>query len=61
MGFEEYFDAGGVMIVEWADKFPQLLPAGHLGVFIRIMATEQRCVQWMTSDMSYMRYFLHAS
>lgn len=60
MGFEEYCDAGGVTLVEWADKFPQLLPAVRLEVSIRIIAPEQRCVQWMTSHMSYVRYFLHA-
>ena len=30
IGFEEYCDAGGIIIVEWADKFPQLLPAVRL-------------------------------
>ena len=28
IGFEEYLDAGGVLAIEWADKFPDLLP-GH--------------------------------
>ena len=27
IGFEEYLDAGGVLAIEWADKFPALLPA----------------------------------
>ena len=26
IGFEEYLDAGGVLAIEWADKFPALLP-----------------------------------
>lgn len=26
IGWEEYFDEAGVMVVEWADKFPQSLP-----------------------------------
>jgi tRNA threonylcarbamoyladenosine biosynthesis protein TsaE len=28
IGWDDYLDAGGVCLVEWADKFPALLP-GH--------------------------------
>ncbi len=28
LGWEEYLEAGGVCVVEWADKFPELLPPG---------------------------------
>lgn len=28
IGWDDYLDAGGVVIVEWADKFPALLPQG---------------------------------
>ena len=27
VGWDDYLDASGVAIVEWADKFPELLPA----------------------------------
>jgi tRNA threonylcarbamoyladenosine biosynthesis protein TsaE len=60
IGFEEYLEARGVVIVEWADKFPQLLPAERLEVYIRIAASGRRCMQWMAYDMFYGRYFLHA-
>jgi tRNA threonylcarbamoyladenosine biosynthesis protein TsaE len=26
IGWDDYLDAGGVVIVEWADKFPELMP-----------------------------------
>ena len=26
LGWDEYLEAGGVVVVEWADKFPELLP-----------------------------------
>ena len=26
LGWDEYLEAGGVVIAEWADKFPELLP-----------------------------------
>ena len=60
IGFEEYLAARGVVIVEWADKFPELLPPVHLEVYIHIVDADRRCVQWMAYDMSYSRYFLHA-
>lgn len=28
LGWDEYLDADGVVIAEWGDKFPELLPAG---------------------------------
>lgn len=27
LGWDEYLDQGGIIIAEWADKFPELLPA----------------------------------
>jgi tRNA threonylcarbamoyladenosine biosynthesis protein TsaE len=27
LGWDEYLEAGGVIVAEWADKFPDLLPA----------------------------------
>lgn len=28
IGWDEYLEAGGVCVVEWADLFPQLMPGG---------------------------------
>ena len=27
LGWDEYLEAGGVIVTEWADKFPELLPS----------------------------------
>lgn len=27
LGWDEYLDAGGIVIAEWGDKFPELMPA----------------------------------
>jgi tRNA threonylcarbamoyladenosine biosynthesis protein TsaE len=59
IGFDEYLEAGGVSIIEWADKFPELLPPMRLDVSIRIVDTDRRWLQWMAYDISYGRYFLH--
>jgi len=60
IGFEEYLDAHGVVIIEWADKFPEILPSMRLEVSIRITDSDRRWLQWMAYDTSYSRYFLHA-
>jgi tRNA threonylcarbamoyladenosine biosynthesis protein TsaE len=59
IGFEEYLDAGGVVIIEWADKFPTVIPAVRLEVFLRMADPAGRWLQWMAYDVSYSRYFLH--
>ncbi|HSX81922.1 MAG TPA: tRNA (adenosine(37)-N6)-threonylcarbamoyltransferase complex ATPase subunit type 1 TsaE [Candidatus Saccharimonadia bacterium] len=59
IGFEEYLDAGGVVIIEWADRFPEILPPMRLEVSIRIADSDRRWLQWMAYDTSYSRYFLH--
>ena len=28
LGLEEFLDGGGLTVIEWADKFPALLPPG---------------------------------
>jgi tRNA threonylcarbamoyladenosine biosynthesis protein TsaE len=28
IGFDEYLNEGGIVVVEWADRFPQVLPKG---------------------------------
>ena len=60
IGFGEYLDAGGVIIIEWANKFPEILPPTRLEVSIRIADSDRRWLQWMAYDTSYGRYFLHA-
>jgi tRNA threonylcarbamoyladenosine biosynthesis protein TsaE len=60
IGFEEYLEAGGVVMIEWADKFPEILPPIRLEVSIRITDSDRRWLQWTAYDTSYGRYFLHA-
>ena len=60
IGFEEYLDAGGVVLIEWGDKFPEILPPMRLEMSICIADSDRRWLQWMAYDTSYGRYFLHA-
>lgn len=45
LGWDEYLDVGGVIIAEWADKFPELLPPGTLWQIFSIEADGSRTVR----------------
>jgi len=36
-GWDEYLDAGGLTVVEWADKFPELMPPGTWWFYFRAL------------------------
>jgi tRNA threonylcarbamoyladenosine biosynthesis protein TsaE len=56
IGFEEYVSARGVVVIEWADKFPNLLPASRLDIRIHILSMEERSIQCVAYDPAYIRY-----
>jgi len=45
IGWDDYLDADGVVIVEWADKFPELLPASSRWFRFNILPDGSRCVE----------------
>jgi tRNA threonylcarbamoyladenosine biosynthesis protein TsaE len=44
LGWDEYLEAGGVVVAEWADKFPELMPPDTLWRFFSIEADGSRTV-----------------
>jgi tRNA threonylcarbamoyladenosine biosynthesis protein TsaE len=42
LGPEEYFESSGVTFVEWADRFPSLLPEEHVLIRIEIESESAR-------------------
>ncbi len=38
IGWDEYLDEDGIILVEWADKFPELLPEGMIPLHFSIGA-----------------------
>lgn len=42
LGPDEYFEAGGLTFVEWADKFPEVLPDNRLEIVIEIVGESGR-------------------
>jgi tRNA threonylcarbamoyladenosine biosynthesis protein TsaE len=59
IGFDDYCLGDGVVIVEWADKFPALLPERRLDLSIEIVAPEQRAICAAATDHTYRRYLDH--
>ena len=42
IGFDEYFARGGIVVVEWAERYADALPADRLDVAIEITGSETR-------------------
>lgn len=45
LGLDEYLDGDGVTIIEWADKFPRLLPKGTRWFRFRVFEGETRGIE----------------
>ena len=44
IGFDDYFERGGVVVVEWADRFPSALPLDRILVRIEVAGADERRV-----------------
>lgn len=44
-GYEEYFEADGVCAVEWADRFPELLPPSTIRVDMKVEGETRRLIK----------------
>lgn len=42
LGFDDYMDSGGVLAIEWADKFEHLLPPGTKWFNFRVGSGDER-------------------
>jgi tRNA threonylcarbamoyladenosine biosynthesis protein TsaE len=42
LGIEEYFDSGGVCLIEWADRVPNCLPSEHLRITLEVTSSTSR-------------------
>jgi tRNA threonylcarbamoyladenosine biosynthesis protein TsaE len=45
IGWDEYLEAGGVIVAEWADKFPELLPGGTKWLVFSIESDGSRMIR----------------
>jgi len=40
LGLEEYFTPRTIVLIEWADRFPQILPSDHMAIRLEYGETE---------------------
>ena len=40
LGLEEYFTPNTIVLIEWADRFPQILPSDHIAIHLEYGETE---------------------
>ncbi len=45
LGWDEYLESGGIIVAEWADKFPELMPEGTRWLVFSIEENDLRTVR----------------
>lgn len=45
LGYEDYINGAWVCLIEWADKFPELLPKHRIEIHIELIDEESRRIQ----------------
>jgi tRNA threonylcarbamoyladenosine biosynthesis protein TsaE len=45
LGLEEIFESGGLVLIEWGERFPRLLPAERTEIRIRPLADDEREIE----------------
>ena len=55
MGFEDYLDRGGLILMEWADRVPNALPKNRLSIEIVGSGGEERTVRLVPHGEAYER------
>lgn len=53
LGFEEYMNAGGLSVIEWAQFAPELIPAHYLSVSIRLGEGDNRIFELEAHGQEY--------
>jgi tRNA threonylcarbamoyladenosine biosynthesis protein TsaE len=47
LGWDDYLDAGGICVIEWADRFPELLPAATRWLHLEMKENQSRLISPM--------------
>lgn len=53
LGLEEYFQAEGITVIEWADRIPSLLPEQLLRIHIHYTGKNTRSIEMVGKGMRY--------
>lgn len=52
---EEYFENGGVCVIEWAEQIKDLLPSNRLDIVIKDLGEEKRRIELISNGFEYDR------
>lgn len=50
MGFDEYYDAGGICCIEWSERLLPYLPDGCMQIHIEHAGADKRCIKIIKDD-----------
>lgn len=53
VGLEEYFEAGGVTVIEWANRVPEVLPEDHLEIEFDLSGPSERRLRLVPHGKGY--------
>jgi tRNA threonylcarbamoyladenosine biosynthesis protein TsaE len=59
IGFEEYLDAGGVVVIEWAELIKEILPGDHIEVVFEKTGSGDQDERRLTINFNGDRYRLY--
>lgn len=45
MGFDEYFDAGGVTCMEWSERIEEILPPRRINITLKHLGNDSRTIE----------------
>ena len=45
LGLDELFDRDALILIEWGERFPELMPAGHAEIRIRALESDEREIE----------------
>lgn len=46
LGLDEIFDLDAVVLIEWGERFPRLMPEGRIEIRLRAGAGDRRTIEW---------------
>ncbi|MBI3332761.1 MAG: tRNA (adenosine(37)-N6)-threonylcarbamoyltransferase complex ATPase subunit type 1 TsaE [Candidatus Omnitrophica bacterium] len=60
VGLEEYYDGGGVTVIEWANRVPEILPEEYLEIRFEMIDPKSRRLNWVPRGPRYEARFPRA-
>ena len=45
LGLDELFESGALVLIEWGERFPELMPAGRIEVRLRVLEGDAREIE----------------